>query len=209
MVVGVVIITQCTITLTLCINVAWCCGEPVSCVLRHPAMSVLLHCLMLTARLFPVIAGRVPRLPRWLPFPQDPHTPPPHRPLQFCGVSVFFFGFCLNLKNGSSEWWNFFSWNSLYRVSKNWEFYADFKKQTCPSDKMPPPKKVKIINIFSNISKSLFSFCNFKFFYTSTKKIVMPQDKENTFFKTISYFFGNLKLHEVQYSNFQNFCQNH
>jgi hypothetical protein len=31
---------------------------------------------------FPPLKGRVPRLPRWLPFPQDPHTPPPHRPLQ-------------------------------------------------------------------------------------------------------------------------------
>jgi hypothetical protein len=25
---------------------------------------------------FPLLAGRAPRLPRWLPFPQDPHTPP-------------------------------------------------------------------------------------------------------------------------------------
>jgi hypothetical protein len=81
MVVSVAIITQCTMTLTLCINVAWCCDEPVSCVLRHPAMSIL-HCLMPTARLFLLLAGGAPRLPRWLPFPQDPHTPPPHRPLQ-------------------------------------------------------------------------------------------------------------------------------
>ncbi len=45
MVVGAAIITQCTMTLTLCINVAWCCDEPVSYVLRHPALSILLHCL--------------------------------------------------------------------------------------------------------------------------------------------------------------------
>jgi hypothetical protein len=77
MVVGVVIITQCTMTLALCINVTWCCDEPVSCISRHPVTSILLHCLMPTA-----LAGRVPWLPRWLPFPQDPHTPPPHRPLQ-------------------------------------------------------------------------------------------------------------------------------
>ncbi len=78
MVVDVAIITQCTMTLTLCISVAWCCDEPVSCILRHPAMSILLHCLMPTGRFSPLLAGQVPRLPRWLPFPQDPHTPPPH-----------------------------------------------------------------------------------------------------------------------------------
>jgi hypothetical protein len=78
----VTIIIQCTMTLSLCINVAWCCYEPASWDLTHPAMSILLHCLMLTACLFPFLAGRVPRLPRWLPFPQDPHTPFPHRPIQ-------------------------------------------------------------------------------------------------------------------------------
>jgi hypothetical protein len=88
MVVGAAIITQCTMTLTLCINVAWCCDEPVSCVLRHPAMSILIHCLMPTARLFPLLAGRVPRLPRLLPFPQDPHTPPPHRPLHYGSIHL-------------------------------------------------------------------------------------------------------------------------
>jgi hypothetical protein len=82
MVVDVVIITQCTMTLTLCIYVAWRCDEPISCVLRHPATSILLHCLMPTARLFPLLAVRAPQLPRRLPYPQDLHTPPPHRPLQ-------------------------------------------------------------------------------------------------------------------------------
>jgi hypothetical protein len=82
MVVGVVINTQYRMTLTLCKNVAWCRDEPVFCVLRHPATSTLLHCLMPTARFFPLLAGWVPRFLRWLPLPQDPHTPPPHCPLQ-------------------------------------------------------------------------------------------------------------------------------
>jgi hypothetical protein len=85
MVADVVINAQCTMIHTLCINVAWCCGEPVSCVLRHFAMSTLLHCLKPTVRHFPLLAGRVPRLlwlPRWCPFPQGPRTPPPHSPLQ-------------------------------------------------------------------------------------------------------------------------------
>jgi hypothetical protein len=37
-------IIQCTITLTLCINVSWWCGEPVSCVMSHSTTSIL-HCL--------------------------------------------------------------------------------------------------------------------------------------------------------------------
>jgi hypothetical protein len=82
MVVDVVINAQCTMIHTLCINVAWCCGEFVSYVLRHFAMSTLLHCPMPTVRPFPLLAGQVPQLPRWPPFPQGPHTPPPHRPLQ-------------------------------------------------------------------------------------------------------------------------------
>ncbi len=69
-------------TLTLCINVYCWCDEPVSCVFSHLATSILLHCLKPTARLFPLLAGRSPRLPRWLPFPQDPHITPPHGPLQ-------------------------------------------------------------------------------------------------------------------------------
>jgi hypothetical protein len=32
---------------------------------------------------FPPPGKPGPRLPRWLPFPQDPHTPSPHRPLQY------------------------------------------------------------------------------------------------------------------------------
>ncbi len=40
-------------TLTLCINVAWCRDKTASCVLAHSITSILLHCLMLTARLFP------------------------------------------------------------------------------------------------------------------------------------------------------------
>jgi hypothetical protein len=83
MVVGVIITTQCTMTLTLCINMAWCCDEPVSCILRHPVMSILLHCPIPTARLFPLLAGRVPWLPRWLLLPQGPHTLPLHCPLQY------------------------------------------------------------------------------------------------------------------------------
>ncbi len=75
--------TQCTIALTLCINVSWRCGEPVSCVSGYFAMSLPLHCPKPTASRFPFLAGRAPRLPRWLLFPQDPHTPPPHRPLQY------------------------------------------------------------------------------------------------------------------------------
>jgi hypothetical protein len=43
----------------LCINVAWCCGEPVPYVLRHFVLSILLHCLMPTVRPFPLLAGRV------------------------------------------------------------------------------------------------------------------------------------------------------
>ncbi len=65
-------------------KLAWCCGEPDSCVLRHSEMSILLHYLMPTARLFPLPAGQLPwlpRLPRWLPFSQGPHTSPPHRQL--------------------------------------------------------------------------------------------------------------------------------
>jgi hypothetical protein len=81
MVVDVVINAQCTMIHTLCINVAWCCGERVSCVLRHSEMSILLRCLVPTARLFPLLAGRVPWIPR-LPFPKGPHTSPPHLPLQ-------------------------------------------------------------------------------------------------------------------------------
>ncbi len=78
---------QCTIALTLCINVSWRCGEPVSCVFGHLAMSLLLHCPKPTTSRFPLLAGWAPRLPRWILFPQDPHTPPPHLPLQllpFC-----------------------------------------------------------------------------------------------------------------------------
>jgi hypothetical protein len=33
-------IIQRTTTLTLCINVAWCCDEPASCVLAHPVTSI-------------------------------------------------------------------------------------------------------------------------------------------------------------------------
>jgi hypothetical protein len=36
---------------------------------------------------FPPPGGPAPRLPRWLPFPQDPHTLPPHRPLQIVLIS--------------------------------------------------------------------------------------------------------------------------
>jgi hypothetical protein len=85
MVVGAVINAQCTMIRTLCINVAWCCGEPVSKLLRHFVMSILLHCPMPTVCPFPLLAGWVPRLPwlpRWLPFPQGPRTPSPHLPLQ-------------------------------------------------------------------------------------------------------------------------------
>jgi hypothetical protein len=60
MVVDVVINAKCTMIHALCINVAWCCGEPVSYVLRYFVMSILLHCLMPTARLFPLLVGRVP-----------------------------------------------------------------------------------------------------------------------------------------------------
>jgi hypothetical protein len=81
-------IIQCTITLTLCINVSCWCGEAVSCVLSHSAASILLHCLRLTARLFPLLADQAPRLPRWLPFPQDPHISLPHCPLHQRSVSV-------------------------------------------------------------------------------------------------------------------------
>jgi hypothetical protein len=82
MVVDTVTNTQHTMVHTLCINVAWCCDELVSCVLRHFAMSTLLHCLMPTVRPFPLLAGRVPqlpRLPRWPPIPHGPRTPLPHR----------------------------------------------------------------------------------------------------------------------------------
>jgi hypothetical protein len=61
MVLDVEINAQCTMIHTLCINVAWCCGEPISYVLRHFVTSILLHCLMPTARLFPLLlAGWVP-----------------------------------------------------------------------------------------------------------------------------------------------------
>ncbi len=60
-----------------------------------------------------------------------------------------------NLKNSSSERWIFFFWNRSYRVSKNQEFYADFKKQTCLSDKMPP-KKVYIKKPFYNFASPIF-----------------------------------------------------
>jgi hypothetical protein len=97
MVSEVTIIIQCTMTLTLCINVAWCHDKPASCFLTHPIMSILLHCLMLTARLFPLLAGRVPRLPKWRPFTQDPHIPHLHRPLHlYCKQ-------CLNLTAYSSK----------------------------------------------------------------------------------------------------------
>ncbi len=79
-----VINAQPTMIRTLCINMAWCCGEPIPCVLRHFVLSILLHCPIPTVRSFPLLAGRVPRLPRlprWPPFPQGPRTPPPHRPL--------------------------------------------------------------------------------------------------------------------------------
>ncbi len=92
MVVDVVINAQRTMIHTLCINVAWCCGEPVSYVLRHFVISTFLHCPKPTVRPFPLLAGRVPRLPRlprWPPFPQGPRTPPPHRPLH--EVICFFF----------------------------------------------------------------------------------------------------------------------
>jgi hypothetical protein len=55
-------------------------------VLRHFLLSILLHCLMPTVRPFPLLASRVPylpRLPRWPPLPQGPRTPPLHRPLQY------------------------------------------------------------------------------------------------------------------------------
>jgi hypothetical protein len=70
------------VTLTLCINVSWRCGEPVSRVFGHLAMSLLLYCPKPTASRFPLLAGRAPRLPRWLPFFQDPHTHPSQRPSQ-------------------------------------------------------------------------------------------------------------------------------
>ncbi len=91
MVVNVVINAQRTMIHTLSINVAWCCGKPVSCVLRHFATSTLLHCPMPTVRPFPLLAGRVPRLPwlpRWPPFPQGPHTLPLHRPLQLAYMFI-------------------------------------------------------------------------------------------------------------------------
>jgi hypothetical protein len=70
---------------TLCINMAWCCDEPVSLAFWHLVTSNLLHCLMPTARSFLRLAGQVPQLPRhprWPHFPQGPCTPPSHRPLQ-------------------------------------------------------------------------------------------------------------------------------
>jgi hypothetical protein len=72
MVVDVVVNIQCTMIRTLCINMAWCCGEPVSYVLRHPVMSILLHCLMPTARLFPSWRAGSPDSPGFqdgFPFP--------------------------------------------------------------------------------------------------------------------------------------------
>jgi hypothetical protein len=60
MVVYVVINAQCTMIHTLCINVDWCCDEPVSYVLRHFVMSILLNCPMPTARPFPLLACLVP-----------------------------------------------------------------------------------------------------------------------------------------------------
>jgi hypothetical protein len=60
MVIDVVIDAKCTMIPTLCINVAWCCDKPVSYVLRHFVTSILLHCPMPTARIFPLQAGRVP-----------------------------------------------------------------------------------------------------------------------------------------------------
>ncbi len=63
-------------TLTLRINVAWCCDEPVSCVLRHPAISILLYCLMPTARLFPPPGGPGPPASKMAPIsPGSTHTP--------------------------------------------------------------------------------------------------------------------------------------
>jgi hypothetical protein len=77
------IAVQCTQTLTLCITVSWSCGESVSCLSGHAATSLLPHCLEPTAAPFPFLEGQAPLSPKWLPFPQDPHTLPSNCPLQF------------------------------------------------------------------------------------------------------------------------------
>jgi hypothetical protein len=87
MVIDIVNSAQHTMIRTLFINVAWCCDEPFSYVAKHLLTSILLHCLMLTARPFPLLAGRALWLPQSvgrLPFPQGPHTTPPYCPLQYC-----------------------------------------------------------------------------------------------------------------------------
>ncbi len=75
-----VIDAQCTMIHTLCINVAWCCGEPVSYVMRHFVPSILLHCLTPTAPLSPswraVPFGSL-SLQDGFPFP-NVHTHPLH-----------------------------------------------------------------------------------------------------------------------------------
>jgi hypothetical protein len=75
---------------TLCINVAWCCDEPISRAFWHLVTSNLLHCLMPTARSFPRLVGQVPQLaqlPRWPHFPQGPATRATKNSFKICGVS--------------------------------------------------------------------------------------------------------------------------
>jgi hypothetical protein len=60
MVVGGIVNAQRTMLHTLCINMAWCCGEPVSYLLGHFVTSILHHCLMPTARPFPLLVDRAP-----------------------------------------------------------------------------------------------------------------------------------------------------
>ncbi len=59
---------------TLCINVAWCCDEPVSCALRHFVTSNLLHCLMPTVCFCPAWRARPLNFPSFQDGPLFPRV---------------------------------------------------------------------------------------------------------------------------------------
>jgi hypothetical protein len=75
-------------------------------------------------------------------------------------VSVFVL---INFKIGPSERWTFFSWNKSYGVSKNREFYPDFKKANF-SLWQNAAKIVTIKKLFYILPSPIFSFFNVNFF---------------------------------------------
>ncbi len=102
----------------------------------------------------------------------------------------------LNFKIGPSERWKFFSWNRSYRVSKIENFMLMSKKQTCLSDKMPPPPKIIIKKLFSNFVKSHFFV--FQLYYYSrpmwTMGVISPTFQFLFIWRLIILYSGKSKL---------------